>query len=880
MDSRDRVDDPLDDPVIARYDDGTSLASAITKNLFDSDRAGPGCSPVKNPGGHVIRQYMKISRREEVNKDRPAGNENMSAHKKTQHNGRHFQQYPQSAPLFTRNESYQGTDTDLSWLDDPQTLYLKRKLHVHDSLTFVDNLARILSSSCVRDVMKKVKLVLDLVTSADRATYPVFAIDCDGKVIAWNKAMEEITAIPAHEMIGKGDHAYAVPLYGTVRPMLIDYLVLPYPRLGDAAEGPMIGSAGVLTSNVETVWIQGRPRIIWGRGTRIHNEEGTVVGAIQSIGIRDLSFGAKQSGREEWASGRRQACSLPLTSHSLNGNGPSPPAQPEAADSTWNAIGLPAGKIKDPEWDEPSLYNRHENLRDALRQLMAKEDDLLRNIGILSQDTRPPGMQDQEPDIPDNLFAQVIMDAREGIIAYDNDLRCILWNPFMEQLTGIPAAGVLGKKAFDMLPALRDGGACLLLDQALSGKSVESSDISCHIPMSGKQVWVRLIFSALRDSNGRVIGIIGIVQDTTARKVMEYALQTTIVQLMESEEKYRSVFNAKNDPLLLIDTTSRGILDLNTATSDLYGYRHEDFFTISPADLFIEPEKYNDLLTRQSPGTCTCRQRKKDGTVFPADISYAYFDLKGHLVLILSIRDLSTAYHAADALRLANTKLNLLIGVTRHDVINNLTVLMGYNDLMKHTVKDTKILAMLDKEEIALQAVHRQIEFTREYYNLGVKSPVWQNICETSTRAYSQFVTTMAFTCDTQDLEIYADPLLEKVFYNLFDNAIRHGESVNQIRIYCDRDGPDLLLIFGDDGQGVLPEDKERIFRRGFGKHTGLGLFLTREILAITRIEITETGEFEKGARFELRIPAGLYRFHDSGNAIKESGSETMNLHA
>ena len=205
---------------------------------------------------------------------------------------------------------------------------------------------------------------------------------------------------------------------------------------------------------------------------------------------------------------------------------------------------------------------------------------------------------------------------------------------------------------------------------------------------------------------------------------------------------------------------------------------------------------------------------------------------------------------------------------------------MGYNDLMKHTVKDTKILAMLDKEEIALQAVHRQIEFTREYYNLGVKSPVWQNICETSTRAYSQFVTTMAFTCDTQDLEIYADPLLEKVFYNLFDNAIRHGESVNQIRIYCDRDGPDLLLIFGDDGQGVLPEDKERIFRRGFGKHTGLGLFLTREILAITRIEITETGEFEKGARFELRIPAGLYRFHDSGNAIKESGSETMNLHA
>ncbi len=59
--------------------------------------------------------------------------------------------------------------------------------------------------------------------------YPVFAIDCDGKVIAWNKAMERITAVPAHEMIGKGDHAYAVPFYGTARPMLVDYLIFLFP---------------------------------------------------------------------------------------------------------------------------------------------------------------------------------------------------------------------------------------------------------------------------------------------------------------------------------------------------------------------------------------------------------------------------------------------------------------------------------------------------------------------------------------------------------------------------------------------------------------------------------------------------------------------------
>jgi PAS domain S-box-containing protein len=349
---------------------------------------------------------------------------------------------------------------------------------------------------------------------------------------------------------------------------------------------------------------------------------------------------------------------------------------------------------------------------------------------------------------------------------------------------------------------------------------------------------------------------------------------------MESEEKYRSVFNAKNDPLLLIDTSNRRILDLNDAALDQYGYARGEFLALPLADLFMEPEKYEDLLDRQATGIRMYRQRRKDGTVFPADISFAYFELKGHLVLLLSIRDLSSARETAEALRLANTKLNLLIGVTRHDVINNLTVLMGYNDLLKHTVHDAQVLAVLEKEDSALQTIHRQIEFTRQYYNLGVKSPIWQNVCDTSTRAYSQFVTTISFTCDTRDLEVYADPLLEKVFYNLFDNAIRHGESVFRIRIYCVREGADLLLIFGDDGEGIPPENKERIFRRGFGKHTGLGLFLSREILAITRIDISETGKFEKGARFELRIPSGHYRFPDSENPLTASGSEKMNLTA
>jgi signal transduction histidine kinase len=118
-------------------------------------------------------------------------------------------------------------------------------------------------------------------------------------------------------------------------------------------------------------------------------------------------------------------------------------------------------------------------------------------------------------------------------------------------------------------------------------------------------------------------------------------------------------------------------------------------------------------------------------------------------------------------------------------------------------------------------------------------------------------------TLDTGDggLEIFADPLVEKVFYNLFDNALKYGgEKMTTIRISHHEDGDRMVIFIEDDGEGISHEDKTQLFTRGFGKHLGLGLFLSREILAITDIAITENGEPGKGARFEMVVPPGSWR--------------------
>jgi signal transduction histidine kinase len=69
-----------------------------------------------------------------------------------------------------------------------------------------------------------------------------------------------------------------------------------------------------------------------------------------------------------------------------------------------------------------------------------------------------------------------------------------------------------------------------------------------------------------------------------------------------------------------------------------------------------------------------------------------------------------------------------------------------------------------------------------------------------------------------------------------------------------------LVIRFEDNGNGIPGNKKEKIFQRGYGENTGLGLFLVREILAITGISITETGDAGKGARVDILVPEGNWR--------------------
>jgi len=226
-------------------------------------------------------------------------------------------------------------------------------------------------------------------------------------------------------------------------------------------------------------------------------------------------------------------------------------------------------------------------------------------------------------------------------------------------------------------------------------------------------------------------------------------------------------------------------------------------------------------------------------------------------------RDVTRQMALTRAVQEANRKLNLLASITRHDIINQVHALKGYLALSQHLLGNPgKLAEFIAKEQRIADTIEDQIQFTKDYECIGIKSPEWQEVNTCISRAKESLsLEGITVTIDLLPLEVYADPLLSRVFYNLIDNAIRYGGAqMTTIRFSSEEAGRRCVITCADDGEGIPADKKEAIFTQDYFKHTGLGLFLSREILAITGITIAETGVPGEGARFEITVPDGMWR--------------------
>jgi len=231
--------------------------------------------------------------------------------------------------------------------------------------------------------------------------------------------------------------------------------------------------------------------------------------------------------------------------------------------------------------------------------------------------------------------------------------------------------------------------------------------------------------------------------------------------------------------------------------------------------------------------------------------------------------DKKTIAELTAKLAILQKKLQIVGNVTRHDVLNQLTAIVGYNELLGMMVEDPKFRDFLEKERFALDKIRRQFAFAKDYQNIAVEPPRWQNIRNLAHRVSENFdLKKVRVSADTGTASVLADPLFDRVFHHLFENALRHGERVTEIRISLQKNGTSGLLLVENDGVSIPAREKDKIFERGYGKGTGWGLYLAREILAATGMTIIENGEEGKGVRFVITLPPGSIRRNDGDSPV------------
>lgn len=126
---------------------------------------------------------------------------------------------------------------------------------------------------------------------------PTYAIDREGKVISWNRAIEELTGVPAEEMIGKGNYEYAIPFFGTRRPALIDLINHPEAEIRALSYQNIRSEGHSLIAENTSGMRGGKPAVFWSRATLITDRKGAVIGAIESI--RDITEIRKVEGEQK-----------------------------------------------------------------------------------------------------------------------------------------------------------------------------------------------------------------------------------------------------------------------------------------------------------------------------------------------------------------------------------------------------------------------------------------------------------------------------------------------------------------------------------------------------------------------------------------------------
>jgi len=249
----------------------------------------------------------------------------------------------------------------------------------------------------------------------------------------------------------------------------------------------------------------------------------------------------------------------------------------------------------------------------------------------------------------------------EHVIYQDTEMRILWANRAACESVNLTREQLLGRFCYEIWPQRNDPCPDCPLRKAM--KTGQSEEIEKYTP-DGRVWFIRGY--PVQDANGKIVGAIELTLDITERKQAEEELRNAhhkleqrvkerTAELVETNEELKQLFQTVTDAIMLFDAETRQFRNVNEAALSLYGYSREEFLKLRHQNITAEPEN-SDVSIRQTLEGKLVRipvryHKKKDGTIFPVEITASTFTLRNRKVVCGVIRDITERKRAEDALR-------------------------------------------------------------------------------------------------------------------------------------------------------------------------------------------------------------------------------------
>ncbi len=397
----------------------------------------------------------------------------------------------------------------------------------------------------------------------------------------------------------------------------------------------------------------------------------------------------------------------------------------------------------------------------------------------------------------ENRLRTVIDHAPIIIWAIDQNGKIIFSKGRVLDKLGLRPGEAVGRSIFDMYADNKQ----IVSDthRALSGETFSSVTEVEDIVFESR-------YSPLKDEQGSVTGAIGVAVDITERKNAEKSMY-------ESEEKYRKLFEMESDALALMKVETGNMLDVNVSFIKLYGYTKEEILCMKNTDFSAEPDKTKKSVQNVENFIPLRYHKKKNGTVFPVEITTNMFEHQGSNVLLAAVRDITDRKIIEKQITESLREKEVLLGEIHHRVKNNFEIISSLLNISSMATQNQEIQNLLLSSRTRIHSmamIHSQLYQSDRFDRIDMA----RHIGELTEHLLLLYGMQNKVDLVIEPSEVYlslsqAIPcalILNELITNSLKHAFvdrKHGKI--QISIH-NSDNNTVLLRMRDDGRGIPDE--------------------------------------------------------------------------